>query len=241
MRWYIKMILLNLAIIAGAILFYSEGFLGLRPWDASILKAGFSILCGLGLGTALVGGNYKLIKSAGQTPPVPLLESPEQAENVIKKYFHSDYVGNLARTAIAQQRRLHTSADRAKQAVDEKLQAGSMSAERYNAVIDAAMTTAGENLRSIAKRLSMFDDAEYKRLRSNGDVNIPEDIRAKQLELYNRNLDFIRQSIALNEKMILQMDTLTMEISDSFSRHEDDADALLDEISKLTDELRYYK
>ena len=61
MKNFLKILLLNIGIIIAAILTYSNGFLGLRPTDDSILRAGFSILIGLGL-AGFVGRKYALLK-----------------------------------------------------------------------------------------------------------------------------------------------------------------------------------
>ena len=42
-----KIIALNVIIIAVMVLCYSEGFLNLRPWDESILRAGMSLFMGI--------------------------------------------------------------------------------------------------------------------------------------------------------------------------------------------------
>lgn len=236
-----KLILLNSILVAAAVLTYSKGFLALSPADPSILRAGLSILIGLGLGTGLVYGNYRLLKEPEKITTKERLLNPAQVEAALKENVGSRYFGELARTALNQFRRIEGSTNRALTAVRGKFQPGSMSESRYAAAIEAAGSTALENMKSIAVRLSIFDDDEYRRLQSYRHDNIPDDIQEQQLALYKKNTDDIRRSVAANEALILKLDTLALEVSDSSQASGANTDALLGEITALTDELKYYQ
>ena len=240
MKRLLKILLLNLAIIVCAVVAYSDGFLALRPGDPSILKAGLSIITGLVLGAGLVGGNYALLKAPASSPSAAQLPGDTDVEALLKKYSRSGVFGSLAKTTLGQLNRIRQSAQRTTEAIAQKFEAGSMTADRFTAVIEAAGETAAENIRDIALRMQMFDEDEYRRLISGKDENIPADIKQQQLALHQKNADYIRRSIATNEELILKMDTLTLEISDKSSRNENDADELADEITKLTQELKFY-
>ena len=233
----LKIILLNLAIVVLAVVGYADGLLGLRPWDPSLLRAGLSILLGLGLGAALVGGNYKLLQ--GRSPLQPAqLESASQIESTLRSYTDSRYFGDLARTGVDQYSRLRQSAQRANQAIHLKFQKGSMSAYRYTGAVAAAENAAIDNMKTIA---SVFNDDEYARLQNYKNDSIPDDIQEKQIALYGKSLDFIRHSIEMNENLILKLDTLAFEISDAAAQEDTGTDTLLEEISALTNELKYSK
>ena len=236
----LKIILLNLAIVVLAVVGYADGLLGLRPWDPSLLRAGLSILLGLGLGAALVGGNYKLLQ--GRSPLQPAqLESASQIESTLRSYTDSRYFGDLARTGVDQYSRLRQSAQRANQAIHLKFQKGSMSAYRYTGAVAAAENAAIDNMKTIAMRMSVFNDDEYARLQNYKNDSIPDDIQEKQIALYGKSLDFIRHSIEMNENLILKLDTLAFEISDAAAQEDTGTDTLLEEISALTNELKYSK
>ena len=240
MRKTLKMILLNLGIVVTAVVCYADGLLGLRPTDPSLLKAGLSILAGLGLGAALIGGNYKLLQ--GRKPlKTTQLESASQIESTLRSFTDSRYFGDLAKTGVDQYARLRQSAARANQAVHMKFQKGSLSATRYGGAVAAAENAAVENMKTIALRMSVFSDAEYARLLNYKNDDIPDDIQEKQLGLYNKSLEFIRHSVSVNENLILKLDTLAFEMSDAAAKEDNGTDMLLDEIANLTEELKYYK
>ena len=237
---YKKVIALNLAIVVAAVFCYSDSLLGLRVGDPSILKAGLSILIGLGLAAALIGGNYKLL-SAPTTLTKEQLQSVSQVESVLKKYLSSRYFGDVSKTALDQISRLDASATRAVNAIHARFSEGSMTGDRYVSVVNAAQNTAMENMKIIGARLSILNDEEYRRLLHYKTDDIPDDIQEKQLLLYQKNVEFIRQSIAVNESLVLKLDTLALEVSSSAADAAEESDALLEEITKLTEELKYYK
>ncbi len=234
-----KILLLNLSIAAAAVICYSDGLLALRVTDPNIIRAGLSILSGLGLGAGLVGGNVALLKAPGK-PKVLALKSPDEAQTVLKEYFRSEYFGDLARAAYEQLGRLENSRGRASAAILTKFQQGSMSAHRYISAVDAAAETVRQNVVNIAIRMRIFDDDEFRRLKHYRDDDIPDDIQIRQIELYERNTELIKKAIAANEELLLKLDTLAMEVSDSTLHTGEEPDALLGEISRLTDELKYY-
>lgn len=240
MKTFLKLLLFNLSLVVIAVLTYSNGFLALRITDPSILRAGLSVLIGLGLAAGLVFGNYRLLKDpTGVTPA--MLTDAKQVEAALKENTGSRYFGSLARTALEQFRRIGASTARALAAVHGKFQTGSMTESRYAAAIEAAGQTALENMKNIAMRMSMFNDDEYRRLQSYRRDNIPDDIQTQQLALYGQNLDYIKQSVAANEALILKLDTLALEISNAAGDGAAASDALLAEITQLTNELKYYQ
>ena len=238
MKSFGKMLLLNLTIIIVAVVCYSDGLLKLRPSDPSIIRAGLSIIIGLGLAAALVLGNIKLLRKPKRKDAAELTD-PVKAEAALKELVNSRNFGRLARSAIDQLQRVDNSAERAEYAVKMKFQEGNMTENRYSSVIAAARQTVCDNVTNIAVRMQIFDDREYARLRSYRKDGVPDEIQEKQLALYGSNVDRIKEIIAANEKLILRIDTLALEISDSNERDSEPTELLV-EITRLSGELKYY-
>ena len=70
--------------------------------------------------------------------------------------------------------------------------------------------------------------------------NIPDDIQEKQIALYKENQAKIEGAIAVNENLILKMDTLSMELAKISNSSEADMETMLGEIEELTKEVKYY-
>ena len=94
----------------------------------------------------------------------------------------------------------------------------------------------------MANRMRLFDEKEYARLQHYREDDIPDDIQEEQLKLYQKNSDNVRSTISLNEKILLKLDALAMEVSSSASGEDADLNNdLLNEIGKLIDETKYYQ
>ncbi len=238
MRNFWKIAALNAGIVLVGVVAYSDGLLGLRPTDPSILRAGLSILTGLGMGAGLIGGNLKLLSSKKKVENVQALNEA-QVKNLLRGYTHSEVFGPLAKTATDQADRTDSAAKRASNAIDLRFGAGTMSGERYRAAVEAARATLQDNLKNVANRMQLFDEEDYRMLKNDKNDSVPADVRQQKALLYRKNIDEIRKCLSLNEKLILKLDTLTVDISDT-DENEETADSLLQEITALTDELKYY-
>ena len=116
-----------------------------------------------------------------------------------------------------------------------------MSWDKFNSTVSAAEASAIKNVVAMANRMCIFDEKEYARLQNYREDDIPDDIQEEQLRLYQKNLEAIRWTIALNEKILLKLDALAMEISSSASRNDTDWNhELVSEIERLIEETRYY-
>ena len=90
--------------------------------------------------------------------------------------------------------------------------------------------------------MQLFDEKEYGKLLHYREDDIPDDIQKERLGLYQKNLGDIRNTIALNEKILFQLDALSMELSSSaFDEGASRNDMLLKEIKTLIDETKYYQ
>ena len=96
------------------------------------------------------------------------------------------------------------------------------------------------NIVAMANRMQVFDAKGYDRLQNYKNDDIPDDIQEQQIELYNSNLEKIKESISINERIILKMDTLMMELSSTDTNNSGNNE-LLEEIEQLTKEAKYYQ
>ena len=117
-----------------------------------------------------------------------------------------------------------------------------MSFDKFDSVGAAAESSAIKNVVAMANRMRLFDEKEYARLQHYREDDIPDDIQEEQLRLYQKNFDDVRSTIAHNEKILLKLDALTMEIASSSSGEDADANnELIGEIERLIDETKYYQ
>lgn len=231
-----KILFFNLIIIVAAVVTYSPGLLGWYPNDPSIFKAGMSILIGIFLAVMFIYGNSRLL-SGPQLPTNVDVNDVSQATKILDMYKNGSYFGATAQTVLDQIERLGRSMTRLQTEIDRRFEKNSMSNDKYSAVVNEANLSLVDNLISAAQKMQFFDEGEYTRLLNYKQDAIPDDIQQQQLNLYKLNEDSIKNVVTANERLILQLDTLAVELG-SRGEHNDE---LLDEIKKLTQEVKYYK
>lgn len=242
MKRYLKLAAADLCIAASAVVLYSPGLVNLRLSDYSIFRAGMSIIAAVILITLFFVINIRLLKEPEQKP-IMLEDVPdlERAKDILQDYCKGRYFGSLAKTASEQLDRILKCRQRLSVILEQKFTRGTMSWDKFNSTVSAAESSAIKNVVAMANRMCVFDEKEYARLQNYREDDIPDDIQEEQLRLYQKNLEAIRWTIALNEKILLKLDALAMEISSSASRNDADWNhELVSEIERLIEETRYY-
>lgn len=232
---------LNFSIALVAVLCYSPGFWGLSLSSASIFKAGMTIIMAMILLTAFVIGNKSIFfeKEEKRIVSKDDIIDVQQIVTVLTRIKVGNYRNfkEFAKTTLSQVERLQKSISRVQDEINAKFEKGSMSWDRYWSVVDSAGSISLDNIFSIVKRMQMFDESEYIKLKTTyKNDSIPDDIQEKQIALFENNMELIKSAIAANEKLILQLDTLSIELSTS----EKEDNFLIDEIESLTQEVKYY-
>ncbi|MFQ8600059.1 MAG: hypothetical protein ACLSAP_05370 [Oscillospiraceae bacterium] len=105
----------------------------------------------------------------------------------------------------------------------------------------ARQASAVKNAASLYNRICIFDEAEYASFPNREDP-IPDEIQKERMQLYQKNFDAAKEILALNEKILLKLDALAIELS-SFetSANEEINSGILDEIEKLIQDAKYYQ
>ena len=236
---YVKLAVLNLIVVFTAVICYSPGLLNLRPSDSGVLRPGMSIFMALVLLFAFFYGNHQLLTEPKRSRvSADSVNDIKKAGMVLKSYFTSRPLGDTARVASEQLRRMDNLFGNTETIISEKFEKGSMSWGRYDAIVKSAEKSAVNNVVAMANRMQIFADRDYEKLTRYQNDQIPDDIQKKQLELYEENLQKIKDAIALNEELLLKIETLMFELSSENDNEEHDE--ILEEIEKLTSEVKLY-
>ena len=238
-KWILLIFGLVEAIIA--VVCFSRGILNLWNTNGSAIK----ILIPIGILIALIAGYILMSIWYLREPKQVMMDENEnhsysELQNVLSSYTNGKYFGKIARTVMEQLERLNTSCERTKEAINKRFDKSSLSYEKYYSIVDVAEKTANQNVVAMTNRMKFFDEEEYARLENYRNDNIPDDIQEKQIALYKENQAKIEGAIAVNENLILKMDTLSMELAKISNSSESDMEAMLGEIEELTKEVKYY-
>lgn len=236
-----KLFLIAIIEAIVVVICYSPGILALSVTSDSKVKAVLSVVVAVVLLMIFAFAVVFYLKK-----PIKEVVDAKQINNIndlvtfLNKYKDMKYFGKTARTVIEQIKRVEASSNRAKDAISCKFERNSLTWQKYYDAIDLAEKSAIENVASVSNRISFFDESEYERLLDYRNDNIPDDIQEKQLALYKENQCKIDKAIAVNEELILKLETFSMEISNLSDATEQDMDSTFAEISHLTEQLKFY-
>ena len=239
-----KWILLIFGIVEAivAVVCFSRGLINLFDAERASLPR---ISVGIGVIVILIVGYVLMSIWYLREPKIGMMDENvdhtyDELYNVLGEYTKGKYFGPIARTVMDQIQRLNNSCSRTKDAIAKKFDKSSMSYEKYYSVVDLAEKTANQNIVSMTNRMKFFDENEYARLENYRNDNIPDDIQEKQIALYKENQAKLEQAIAVNENMILKLDTLSMELSKITDASDNTMNLTLDEIEELTKQVKFY-
>ena len=232
-----KWILLIFGIVEAivAVVCFSRGLINLFDAERASLPR---ISVGIGVIVILIVGYVLMSIWYLREPKVGMMDENvdhtyDELYNVLGEYTKGKYFGPIARTVMDQIQRLNNSCSRTKDAIAKKFDKSSMSYEKSE-------KTANQNIVAMTNRMKFFDENEYARLENYRNDNIPDDIQEKQIALYKENQAKLEQAIAVNENMILKLDTLSMELSKITDASDNTMNLTLDEIEELTKQVKYY-
>ena len=175
------------------------------------------------------------------------LNDPELKDHTSLKYLNKVFtryksnitLGKTARSAISQLEQKDKQEKRYRELIESRFTSGSLTAERYMELWDKADLEIRSAYSGIADRMTAFDEADYRKLKSGNYKydSIPDGIQEEKLALYEQSLIDMRELLEQNEVVLLSFDKLLLKLADS-SRPESD---IVSEIESLTKQLEYYK
>lgn len=210
-----KVFIANIVLAVIAIVLYSPGLLNLRPWDDSILRAALSISLGVLLVGLLVVNNMRLLE---KTPKKT--DGLKDAVRVLQEYGlkgRNDYPE--AKQALAQEKRLRETLEDLEFLIGDRFGKGSISYQKFDGARAGISKVVGDNLISVANRILLFSENEKN-----------------DEELKMKNHQEMEHLLSQNEQLLKQGNRLALELAAG----EENQD-VLEEITKLTEEVKFYQ
>ncbi|MDO4405224.1 MAG: hypothetical protein Q4C09_09325 [Atopobiaceae bacterium] len=244
MRKYARLLASYAAIAITGMVLYTPWLVGLTPSDPSILRAGLSVISGILLTVAFGASTYAYLKE----PEYRLLESsevnePDDVLPQLRQFTELPAVGGFAAEAVSQIESMDRRHRRLNQVIDSAFGPESLSHDKFVAVVDATERTLLKNCALLSNRIQAFDVDGYRssqrRLLKPADTDTLGEERQR---VYNDALDDMRQVIDANERLLLEMGKLEMELSDLESDdNREDNTQMLEEVQGLLEQTKYYR
>ena len=245
MKKYARLLASYAAIAITGMVLYTPWLVGLTPTDPSILRAGLSVIGGIVLTGAFGASTYAYLHE----PEYKLLESNEvtSADDVLPQlqaFSEEPVVGTYAQEAAAQVETVGHRRSRLYRVIEAKFGIESLSHDKFVAVVDAAERTLLRNCALLANRVQSFDVDAYRKTRRAlpaAQASGSDPLVVERMQMYDAALSDMREVIEANERLLLEMGKLEMEISDRESDdNREDNSRMLDDVRELVEQTKYY-
>ena len=240
MKRYLRLFAIYVLIAIAVVLLYAPWGLALRPWDYSLLRAGLSIVCGIGLVGVFGASTYLTLKD----PDVKLLEPSRVMDDnevipVLEEYAETPYVGGIASDALEQVRSAARKKERLYKIIGVQFAEGSLSWDRFTTLVNSADHTVLRNSALVANSVQAFDRETYAKEKGRRNKTQGQE---EQLALYDQSLAHMREIITANDRVLLEMGKLELELSKLEADDTlEDNDQTVEELRTLIEETKYYR
>lgn len=240
-------------IILVIILFGPAGF-QLSPLSPNLFEAILSVVAAAFIGYETVRVNAKAVLTARAERRVAQLESGEEdvsaddVKRALATFEKTAVVGPLAKQATSEVESAQRKHALLHESIANKFQEGSLTWQKFADVIDAATGAVVHNSALLARRIQAFDVEDYNKNARNtitGLFNrstVPESLRQEKRAVYEASLDDMREIIAANEKLLIELDKFSFEMGQlEASENAGENTRLLEEVNTLVEQAQYYK
>lgn len=241
-----KVIATSVGAAAAVVLMYSPQFLGLTPFDPSILRASMSVIGGTFV-AGVSGYSYWKALTPERKPSYERMEESSDTEDVSKifdRYANDDVLSKYADTGNDQLRSADRKLNRAHDMLASRF-GSSMTGTSFSSTVYTAISTVKRNCATLANDLQTFDTDEYEENKSaivSGRYrydSINDDVQRERYDMYQSLLQRMDDILSANERLLLEIDKVTMSLNDASSNATDDA-VMVEELRDMTRRLKFY-
>jgi hypothetical protein len=167
-------------------------------------------------------------------------KTPAGVRQMLSDYRIDCILGAIAADALRQKERLEAQQESYRRLVVRRFGNGTLSAEKYLAVEKSSNDALQNSYLRIANRMEAFDTNEYLHFTSGAykTDSIPDHVQEQRFEIYQQNLQYMKDCLADNEHILAGMDRLMLKLADSDSN---DETGITEEINALEEQLAYYR
>ena len=172
----------------------------------------------------------------------------DQLGTVIGSYKGKYGIGSIAEIASRQVINIEKKGPSLLKMVDEKFEPGTMSHDRFITPIQSGIETVRQNSLTLARMLDGFDDQDFQKLAKlmqTGEYRhdlINDEIQKERYLIYQNNMSEMERIVSTNERMLLMLDRISVELSKLETNQIDqEGSKILEEIQELAQTAKYYQ
>ncbi|MCI9557932.1 hypothetical protein VSQ48_04815 [Candidatus Ventrimonas sp. KK005] len=240
-KW-MKLGAFNLWIVFLAVCLYSPGLIGLSPAHENILIAASSITTGVMLTLIFFMVNWYLL-AGKKTELIQMGDEnlKEKVVEVMRRRTKNKDLDKIGKVTVAQLERLDVVKENFQKLVERRFKSETLSYKKFMGAMEKADFALINGYIKMTTKVMIIDEPEYVKFSLEEYQNdvILDDIQEEKKKLYHKSLESMRNILRENEKILLRLDHLMLEISDT-DYSEQNVDYAVEEINNLIAQLQFY-
>ena len=240
-KW-MKLGAFNLWIVFLAVCLYSPGLIGLSPAHENILIAASSITTGVMLTLIFLMVNWYLL-AGKKTELIQMGDEnlKEKVVEVMRRRTKNKDLDKIGKVTVAQLERTEVLKKNFQKLVKRRFKSGTLSYKKFMGAVEKADYAMLTGYVKMTAKAMVIDEPEYVKFSLEEYQNdvILDDIEEEKKKLYHKSLESMRDILRENEKILLRLDHLMLEIADT-DYSEQNVDDAVEEINNLITQLEFY-
>lgn len=253
----VKLIGLNLSIIIGNIVLFSDGFFGIHILGGSAFQTAFGITAVLMSIMIFAVGNFSIINRRRIVEVKPIaIRSAQECITALKRQYHKQSFSKDIDMIVDQTTRFSHKRERIEELIVQKFSTQGLSYSKFESVLNEFEQLYYMNVQSILNRINVFDEADYIRMKkyskqerllkesyNSFSRKFSKEFLEEKMSVYGEYFSFVNNAIEDNEQMLLKLDQLNLELSKFTSLEEGELEQTIamKEIDDLIGKTKLYK
>lgn len=240
----IKLIGLNITIIALNIILLSPGLIGLRIGGDSVFQTALGATVLVMSVVVFIFGNYQIISEKKPRTTAIKIESQIDCITALKNNSYKKVFAKDINLILDQISRLNKKKEVVKDLLLQKFSNSELSYSKFENVIKEIEKLFYINVKSVLNKVNIFDEEDYDYVRKDYlSSRLSEDIIIEKMKIYNEYIAFVKDSAEDNEQILLKLDRLLLELSKFNSLEDGELENMsaMKEIDDLISKTKYYK
>lgn len=240
----VKLISLNLGIVVLNVILFSPGLVGMGIGSGSIFDRALALTIIIMSVILFIAGNYMLIVEKKQKVKVREMETVFDYINALEQNKDKKVFTKDIRIIFEQMENWEKKKGMVKDLLLQKFSSTELSYGKFSTVIEELEKVFYMNIRSIINKINIFDQEDYDELkRPKAKESFSKDFIEAKMSIYNQYIDYVKDSMADNEEILLKLDRLLLELSKFNSLDEGELEKMtaMEEIDELIAKARFYK
>ena len=237
----IKFLIFNSAIILLCNFLFSTRYLDLTN-PSSALESTLYLFATAGVMALTIGGNHLILRRS-HSIRLPLKRGkfkPQEYIRYFRGFFYKKELNSHLQILISQLERITPKKDSVQMVLDQHFDKSEMTYARFQNTLEQTLQLFADNVAGAAGTVLVFDEQEYRALRSNR-LYLTEQSRASKQQLYNDQFSSLNRVITCNEEIITLLDKLLLELSGLGNNADPENMQILEDMKLLIHQTKLYK